>query len=219
MKNTNDPSSLVNRLVADLTPVKRPLPAIPAALAWTLASSLVALPLVSLFNFRADLTEKFKSPFDFFVATLLLGGAGSLGFFAFRSGIPGRDSVSWARRVVWGIVGALVLALSFAIARESPGSAVEIGLDLRGARCSALVGLFAVLPAAALLIALKTRYATVRPRYAGKMLGGAAGFLGALFISLHCPVDEGLHILVWHVGPVLLIAWIFSAIAMRFLRF
>ena len=77
----------------------------------------------------------------------------------------------------------------------------------------------ALTPAILFLAVLKYRYASVRPRFTGRVLGAAAGLLGTLLVSYHCPSDEGMHQLVWHLGPVLILSWIFSRIASRVLRF
>ena len=62
------------------------------------------------------------------------------------------------------------------------------------------VGL-AALPWCALLIAVR-RGAPLAPARAGALLGAAAFFMAALLMRARCPLDERLHLLVWHALPV-----------------
>jgi hypothetical protein len=55
------------------------------------------------------------------------------------------------------------------------------------------------------LVAAVARGAPLDARGAGAYVGGAAFLIGTAAVRLACPVDDGHHLLVWHVVPV--IAW------------
>ena len=70
-----------------------------------------------------------------------------------------------------------------------------------GLGCAMRTVLLAVLPWCALLIAVR-RGAPPDPAKAGAFIGGAAFLMAALLLRFRCPLDERLHLLVWHALPV-----------------
>jgi hypothetical protein len=219
MNQPFNPSSFIDGLVGDLKPVRRPPGVLAATLLWTLASTGIALAIVAFFHFRPDLAAELENAPFLFSSVLLFGGAVALSALAFRSGVPGRDFVARSRTGIVALAGVIVVFYLALAARESADLPVQVGLNLQGYHCSVVVGILSVLPGIGLLFALKKKYAAVRPRYSGRLLGAAAGLLGAALMGFHCPVNEAVHLLVWHALPVLLISWAFSWIATRFLRF
>jgi hypothetical protein len=73
-----------------------------------------------------------------------------------------------------------------------------------GVRCAACIALFGIVPWLALVAAV-ARGVPLDARGAGVYVGAAAFLIGAAAVRLACPVDDGHHLLVWHVVPV--VAW------------
>jgi hypothetical protein len=44
------------------------------------------------------------------------------------------------------------------------------------------------------------------PVAAGATIGSFAGFAGVAVLALHCPIENSAHILVWHLGAMMLAA-------------
>src|SRR5207249_4510477 len=70
-----------------------------------------------------------------------------------------------------------------------------------GLRCALCVALFGLLPWTALFVAVR-RGAPLDALVAGAYVGGAAFLVGALAVRIACPVDAPVHVLGWHVLPV-----------------
>jgi hypothetical protein len=217
-KNTS-PNPLIARLVSDLIPVRRPPSPFVAMLLWLAFGVATGSLVVTSIHWRPDLAAELGLLQNSVPMLLLLIGAIGCAVFAFRAGSPGRDFVPGTGKFLYGVTGLVTLLYLGFAARESTGLPTNIGLDTAGIRCSIFVGILSLAPALALLVALKKKYAVVRPRYAGQLLGAASGLLGSIFIALHCPVEESVHLFVWHFLPVFAISWVFSKIASRVLRF
>lgn len=119
---------------------------------------------------------------------------------ALRMGLPGvgRDYSGWR----WAGLAALALPLSaLFVAMGDRHAAMQAVRD--DGHCLA-VGLLAGLGVGGALFAWLRACAPTSPTRAGWVIGLAAGASGAAVTALHCPVDNIVHIALWHGGGVLL---------------
>ncbi len=187
--------TLVARLKADLAPV-HPLWS-PAA---RLASWLLLVALVIGVAMAASLRHDLKTlgqPLHLLELATLLAAATAAASAAFHGAVPGRDG----RRMAWL---ALVLSVASAVlllaepAVPSSGSpAVQSGLQ-----CALCVTMFGLLPWVAILVAVR-RGAPLEARTTGALAGLAAFVVGTAAVRVACPIDDSLHVLAWHMIPVL----------------
>ena len=196
--------ALVARLKADLTPV-RPLWPVSVRLAsWlVLAGALIAVAMKV--GLRHDLAMQLRRPLYLFELATLLGAGTAAASAALSGAVPGRDgrSMGYAGLVLGLVSGALLLSEP-AAAAFSVGPFIESGL-----RCAFCVTIFGVVPWAAMLAAVG-RGAPLEARATGALAGGAAFAMGAAAVRVACPIDDPLHVLTWHMAPV--VAWtMFSA--------
>ncbi len=214
-----DLTKLADSLVADLSPVRRAPGLARVTLGWVALSLLVVAASIVAYHPRPDLAQSLTSPGFVVCGILFFGSAFTCAFIALRSGRPGRDFTPWTGKfLTFGFLTAAVVTLS-RVFGEPAGFPVQVGLDPQGLHCTGAVLTMAALPAAGLFFFLRTFYASVRPKFTGRLLGAAAALLGTGAIAFHCPVEEGVHLFVWHFLPVLGFSWIVSRLAGRFLRF
>jgi len=113
--------------------------------------------------------------------------------------------------LVAGLLGALVLTL------EPPGLWKPIVLGAHWATCLYCVPLFAVIPFAALIWALR-KGAPVNLKRTGAIAGLVAGALGAAVYAFHCSDDSLPFIAVWYGAMIALCAWLGSRLGPWLLR-
>ncbi len=190
--------ALLDSLVANFQPVNRLWP-VSARLALWCGLQMSILVMVASLAPRPDLPMKLQSvPYvlelgAFVCASLLAAG------LALRSAIPGEEATG-RELVVLGLVTGVAIAVVF---NEPLQADVPLHYFIQeGVRCVCCTYVLSVLPWMAL-------YWTVRrgvPLAAGTSGGliGAAALLFAFTVTrLGCPIDERLHILTWHVLPIL----------------
>jgi hypothetical protein len=90
-------------------------------------------------------------------------------------------------------------------------------LGTEWAMCAFCIPLFAVIPFAALIWALR-RGAPTNLRRAGAIAGLVAGALGAVAYAFHCPDDSIPFVALWYGAMVGLCALIGAILGPRFLR-
>lgn len=189
--------TVAEQLVADAQPV-RPLWQPRARLVSWLAFAGFTFAVVAAFGLRASVVPKLGDVvFVLQVVFLLLGGA-TAAHLALRAAIPGLllDVEEIVVSVALVVVG-LLLALA-----EPAGPTVSAGEFLaRGIQCTCSVLGVAALPCALLLWAQR-RGAPVNGRIAGAYAGVAALAFSAAAIRIACPIDERVHLAVWHLGPI-----------------
>jgi hypothetical protein len=185
-------STLTDRLVADLRPVRRLRPAVVLAVC-VLLQAVVLATVVAAWR-RPDLRHVLGEPLYLFeVAACALLAAGAA-WLAALAAIPDR-----APRAGW-LVLLVVLALAALgpFADGAPGPAVGAGVG-----CVVGTILIAALPWAVLVLVLRAG-APVAPATAGTLAGAAAFLVGAAGMRLVCPQDTSAHLVPFHVLPVLL---------------
>jgi hypothetical protein len=129
---------------------------------------------------------------------------------------PGRDPRSWAPYLLLPIVlvgAAGVVALGLA----PPTAWAEMMLGTHWAMCLVCIPLFATLPFAMLIWALR-RGAPTELALTGAIAGYVAGALGAAAYSLRCPDDSLPFIAIWYGGSILFCAVVGGRLGPRLLR-
>jgi hypothetical protein len=147
-----------------------------------------------------------------FTLGLVTAGASFL-FRAARPGTPGHKPLVVIGLVLVGLVsaGAITLVLSH------PATWREMILGPQWMACVLCIPLFAIVPFAALIWALR-KNAPTSPASTGAVAGLVAGALGAAAYTLHQPVSSVPFIVVWYVGPILLSAFVGWMLGPRLLR-
>lgn len=189
---------MVERIVADLQPVGRLWPLSLRLAAW--ATVELALLLFVLRNtHRSDLALQLGNP----SYLLTVGGfllAGVLGAsLALRSAIPGREP----RVAETGLLIVLVFASTLLVLHQPLREDVLVATFVKaGFPCAIGTFMLAAIPWLALLWAVG-RGAPLSAGFGGGLIGAGAFLSSFALMRLNCPVDEGTHLLVWHLLPAL----------------
>jgi hypothetical protein len=190
--------ALVERMVADLRPVRRLWPVRARLALWIALEAGVLLLLIGN-GHRSDLAAQLGNPWYLLgVVGFALAGAVSAAF-ALRSAIPGREPSATEIGVLAVLAGASALLLLKEPLDTSVPLASFIGTGLR---CALEIAIFAALPCVALLWAVR-RGAPLAAGFDGALVGAGAFLFSFALMRVRCPLDEGLHLLVWHLIPAL----------------
>lgn len=189
--------ALVQRLQAEAAPVRRLwAPRVRFGL-WLALVAMVG-GVFGVSGVRPDLAQQLHDPV-YLLETALLAGAGlAAAMLALQEAIPGRAARRLERIVPFGLV--LVAAVLW-FRHPMRGDVAVSQFIATGLGCAVSTVGLAALPWCALLIAVR-RGAPLAPARAGALIGGAAFFMAALLMRARCPLDERLHLLVWHALPV-----------------
>ena len=191
--------AVVEKIVAELRPVRRLWP-VRVRLAVWIAIEAGLLFLIIRNTHRTDLAQHFRNPWFLagvggFAVTGAIGAA-----FALRSAIPGRAP----RRVEIGLLLVLTLASALLLLHERVNLATPLGTFIhQGLRCAIEIQVLAFLPLLVLFFAVK-RGAPLAAGIGGALAGAGAFLFSFAFMRVNCPIDEGLHLLIWHLLPALL---------------
>lgn len=211
MRPPAEPPDVIARLVAEAHPVRRLWSPTRRLTLWlglvgTLAAGVVA------FTPRDDLAARLREPpFLLEMVTLALAGL-LLAWHALRHAVPGMGSPRLAGILGLGGAAAALLLREPVQLALSMAAFVQTGVPCAGTALGLAAG-----PWAALVIALR-RGAPLSAARAGALAGGAAAVLAFLLLRLRCPVEELVHMLVWHVGPVVLAGGFCTVVGAWWLR-
>jgi hypothetical protein len=183
---------VVDRLVSELRPVRALPPPWRRLLAWLVVGAAVVV-VYGAVDPRLDLGALLGSARFHIELLVLTAVTAALAWLALRAAVPG---LLPARMPVAAgvLVGVVVLsAIVHPIASD-----VSMGTFLaRGGGCLRATLLLGIVPALVLLAAV-ARGAPTAPGWTGALAGGAAMVVAYAAMRLHCPIDDGLHLLVWH---------------------
>ncbi len=210
----NDLDRLIDDLAAKAAPVQhhRSGPAV-LMLAGLGALSLGGLAL--LVGLRADVLAM-RAPVPVMLA---------IGLLAILAAAAGGQAIRMARPQVgapaagvpWLTVAVGLLPL-IALAALATDPTAAAGLDMdSGSRCL-WVGMLSGVASLAFLGFWLRRGAPVAPERAAWLAGLAAGAVGAAAITVECGHDEIVHLGLWHVAVVAVLAFAGRAILPRFIR-
>jgi hypothetical protein len=193
---------LIEQLVAELTPVRRLLDPTERAALW------MALGLVSIagglayFGVRRDIATIWLDP-AFTTRLLLLAATMWLAVVtAFRMSVPGAEQRVFVR---WWPVAGLGLALALVAADVAIAAmAGPLGSPMRAAHCIQKVTFVGLVPALVAIVLVRRAWAA-EPRWTLVLGMVASGVAGAITAELSCPVRAPLHILLWHLLPIVVV--------------
>lgn len=195
---------LIHQLAADARPVRRLPSTTTRVAAWLLlagASLAVVMLLMGVRRELGDITDRV----DFTVeAALLLLTAVSAAIGALLVSIPGAGLAPRVRWIPVGLGVACVLLamgeLAYAAVSGAPTGRLTFGWH-----CLYKTTSVALVPGV-VLFAMLRRAAPLNPGWAGLLAVLATASIGVLGANIICPNDRPLHMLLWHVLPLMLFA-------------
>jgi len=190
---------LVDRMVRELTPVRRLWPPALRLACWILLETGVLLVLIYHFH-RSDIAQRLRDPW-YLLGLASFAGAGTLAaWLALRRAVPGED----ARTLEMLLLPALVMAGALLLLHDPADPHVPLARFISsGLICVKWMSIYAVVPWIALLWAAR-RGAPASRRTEGALVGAAAFMFTFALMRIDCPSDDGLHLLTWHLLPALL---------------
>ncbi|MCE2945401.1 MAG: NrsF family protein [Lysobacteraceae bacterium] len=135
---------------------------------------------------------------------------------AHRVGLPGRPLRS-TERLRWAAPLWLAVATVVTVVSAPAGERLALFHSPTILVCLTMVPLLSVLPAAAMLWALR-RAAPTEPARAARAVGWAAGAIGAFAYAFHCQADQPGYVLVWYGLALVATVTLTRATATRWLR-
>lgn len=184
---------LIDGLAGELEPV-RPRRVVRGSL-WAVAGWIAgAAGLLWLFGMRSDIAS--MPPLSLLSFWLIAASGIAATWSSVRMGLPGvgRDYSGWR----WAGLAALSLPLAAIVVALSDGhAAMQAAQAGNGLRCT-IEGLVSGLGVGLALFAWLKGGAPTSPTRAGWVVGIAAGAAGATIVALHCPIDNLMHISLWH---------------------
>lgn len=193
---------LIRELAADAHPVRRLPSWLHRGALWLSVALLCGVVVTVGVGARRDLTEVVWTPAYLFEAALLLVTALSAAAGALILSVPGAERsrlVRWLP-IVAGTAALLWIAGESLVAASDPTA--RVGPAWWCIERTLLVGL---LPGIVLFLMIG-RAAPLRAAWAGLLALLATGAIGVLGTNVMCGVDRPMHLLVWHVGPMVLLA-------------
>ncbi len=187
---------LVNRVIENFVPARRIWP-VRVRLALWLALECGILLLIAFGVPRPDLAAALQTPWYLLQSGLFIFAGTVAGALALRTAIPARE----ATRDELSVVAFAAITAALAAALVPAHTEITVNAFFHsGVRCLVCTGVFAALPWFALFWAVK-RGAPFLTRMEGVLIGAAAFSFAFVATRLGCPIDDSLHILVWHIMP------------------
>ena len=198
-------SSKQKDLISQLSSSLKPVQPIRLSRTFGLVFSVTLLaPLLFalLLGFRKDLSWRLGQTGALLEGIGLLSIFGPLLYSILKKSIPGR-SVS----ALWNLVIALgcgieIIGLWIGLDGRSLSDHLQAGIERQGLSCSITVLVFALIPSFLFAGVLK-KLAPERPALMMGLSFLVAAISGAFAILFHCPANEPIHDLIWHLGPLL----------------
>jgi hypothetical protein len=190
--------ALVSRLSSQVKPAHR-LWSVEVRLGLWIISEVVVLAWAATHTGN-DFLDKLKQPAYASEVIFFVAAAGISSLLALRSAIPGRSvkAIEATIAVILVITGTAFVAADEPVNTGNPmNEFVRVGL-----RCAYETWLFAAPPLLVLWWMVK-RGAPMNGRLSGLLVGAGALFFSFAIMRVACPIDEPVHILVWHLLPAL----------------
>ena len=205
--------ALVDRLASDLKPVRRLWPVNVRLTLWLVVEAAVAAWILS--HTHNDFIRKLGTP-DYAFQIFLFAVSGLVvAVIALRSAIPGRQtrSATVALAIIMVAAGSALVMMQPLRTGASLSEFIRVGRPCAYDTC-----LFAAAPWVALWWAVK-RGAPMHGGWAGLAVGCAALLFTFALMRLGCPIDERLHLVIWHLLPVAVVATLSALAGVFWLRF
>ena len=206
-------TSLVDALVADLTPTLPATPWFETILGWCLVSWLiVSIAILATGPLRAGILDELLANPRFALQLVMGLGAGLSAIWAgLEIGVPGAPTA-------WRLWTPPLAFLTSWVALVGIGLGESIGvtsMDGKRAHCF-FQSLFAAMPPFAIGLSLLRRRVVYAHKHAGFLVGIAAAAIPALWMHLAC-IGEAGHVLELHLSSVLIVGLLGAALAHRIL--
>jgi len=189
--------NLVKDIIGRFQPAQRLWPVYSRLLCW-LALELAIMALVAYRAPRSDLVLRLHGLHYLFelAAFIALGALGA--GLALRTAIPGREATVIELTLISTIalISVLLVSIEPSAKDGSPGLFL-----LAGIRCTGSTAMLAAVPWCALFWAV-IKGMPLDTRKAGALIGTAAFSFAFAATRLGCPIDDSIHLLAWHVMPV-----------------
>ena len=207
---------LIQELVSDARPVTRIQPIARRLLAWVVLAAVSFGVVLFLMGVRRDLGDSTDRADFAFEAALLIITAMSAAVGALVVSVPGAERspmVRWApiiaaaASVLWA-AGELV----YAAASGAPTGRLTFAWH-----CVYKTACVGAVPGIALFLMVR-RAAPMHAMWAGLLAVLATAAVGVLGANVICPNDRPLHMLLWHVAPLMLFAAIGAALGTWLLK-
>ncbi len=195
---------LIRSLAEDATPVRRLPPWLTRTVAWLAFAVACGVAVVVWMGARRDLVDVLLTP-AFALETLLL----ALTTFTAAAGalilaVPGEERSAVVR---WLPVTAAVAALLWVVGELVTVAAAGGAVGRFGpAWACVLKTVWVGLVPGIVLFAMVGRAAPLRAAWVGMLALLATSAVGVLGTNVICPVDRPLHVLLWHVLPMAVLA-------------
>ena len=177
---------------------------------------VAAVLMLALLGVRADLRFALAQPMFWlkvvFAALVALAGLAA----ASRLSRPGMKLAGSSAALAAPVLAVWALA-AFALIDAEPGSRAALILGRTWTTCPYLIAVLSVPAFTAIVWAMKG-FAPTRMRLAGAIAGFAAGALGTLVYTLHCPESSAAFVAIWYVAGMLVPTLIGALIGPRVLR-
>ena len=189
---------MVERIVADLQPVHRLWPTSLRLAVWSMLE-FVLLVFVFRHSGRTDLMLQLTNPwylivFGGFAAAGVIGAA-----FALRAAVPRGGPSS----IEVGLFLSVAAASALLLVHQPFNGEITLGNFINeGKRCALMTLMLAAIPWIALAVLVR-RGAPLFPGRDGALVGAAAFLSSFALMRVICPIDEAMHLLVWHFLPAL----------------
>lgn len=190
---------VVNRIVTELRPVRRIWPVSVRWALWLLLGAGVLLFRIHS-GYRSDLMRELRDP-SYLLGVAGFAAAGLLAAaFALRAAVPGREP--GASEIAF--LTLLAAASAMLLFRQPIDGNVPMAQFIStGVPCAIGVAAFAAIPWLAILWATR-RAAPLSGATTGALAGAAALLFSFALLRVACPIDERMHLMVWHLMPVLI---------------
>jgi hypothetical protein len=205
---------LIDRLADEARPVRARSSRL-ASLGFSTVAALTVLASAVLLGLRTDVRALSPSPVIVVAAGLMLLVAASGGFAAIRSARPQVGAPASGSR--WALAALFVLPVAAFVGIAADPSRAAGLAPAAGIACL-LLGVAAGFATLLFLFAWQRGGAPVNPNAAAWLSGLAAGAVGALAVTVECPVNGLAHLCVWHVAAVPLSGLAARLVLPRFLR-
>jgi hypothetical protein len=207
---------LIQQLAADATPVRRLPPVVVRAVGWLVFAALSLAVVMLLMGVRREL-DGTADRIDFTIeAALLLVTAVSAAIGALLVSIPGADP-SGRMRWIPIVLGVACVALAAGELVYAAVTGAPTGQLTFAWHCVYKTTSVAIVPGALLFVMMR-RAAPLHAAWAGTLALLATAAIGVLGANIICPNDRPLHMLLWHVLPLMLFAGAGAALGRWLLR-
>ncbi len=179
-------------------------------------ASIAALLMAATLQVNPVLASYAREPMfwvrETFCATLAVGGLMAVA----RLARPGA-TLTWLRPILVAPILAMWLLAAAVLLGADAADRIGLVRGISWTECSRNIALLAV-PVFAAIVWLMKGLAPTRLRLSGAAAGLAAGAVGALVYTLHCPELEAPFLALWYVSGMLIPAAVGAAAGPRLLR-